>query len=172
MLHLWKIFHKKLFGDINYGTVSDNCPYTGKDRGPAHSICNLKFDVPNKIPVDFHKGSKYDYHFIIKELANDFEGPFACIGESSEIYKKFSVPIKKQVIKIDKDGEKSVEPISYKIKFIDSMGFMATSLAKLVDNLSEGIHKIKWKDCGCSIKYESIKNNLIKCKCLSCYKYY
>ena len=132
MLHLWKIFHKKLFGDINYGTVRDNCPYTGKDRGPAHSICNLKFDVPNKIRVDFHKGSKYDYHFIIKELANEF-----------------SVPIKKQVIKIDKDGEKSVEPISYKIKFIDSMGFMATSLAKLVDNLSEGIHKIKWKDCGC-----------------------
>ena len=27
------------------------------------------------------------------------------------------------------------------------MGFMATSLAKLTDNLSEGIHKIKCKDC-------------------------
>ena len=45
--------------------------------------------MPNEIPVDFHKGSKYDYHFIIKELTNVFEGPFACIGESSEIYKKF-----------------------------------------------------------------------------------
>ena len=94
------------------------------------------------------------------------------LGKAVKYIKNFSVPIKKEVIKIDKDGEKSVEPISYKIKFIDSMGFMATSLAKLVDNLSEGIHKIKWKDCGCSIKYESIKNNLIKCKCLSCYKYY
>ena len=24
----------------------------------------------------------------------------------------------------------------------------------------------------CSLKYESIKKNLIKCKCFSCYKYY
>ena len=41
------------------------------------------------------------------------------------------------------------------------MRFMATSLTKLVDNLSDGIHKIKCKDCGCSFKYESVKSNLI-----------
>ena len=28
--------------------------YTGKCRGAAHSICNLKFNVPNEIPVVFH----------------------------------------------------------------------------------------------------------------------
>ena len=39
-------------------------------------------------------------------------------------------------------------------------------------NLPEGIHKIKCKDCGCYFKYESIKNNLIKYKCLSCNKNY
>ena len=33
----------------------------------AHSICNLKFNVPNEIPVVYHNGSNYDYHFIIKE---------------------------------------------------------------------------------------------------------
>ena len=44
----------------------DHCYYTGKYRGAAHSICNLKFNVPNEIPVGFHKGSNYDYHFIIK----------------------------------------------------------------------------------------------------------
>ena len=30
--------------------------------------------MSNKIPVVFHNGSIYDYHFIIKELANEFEG--------------------------------------------------------------------------------------------------
>ena len=39
--------------------------------------------------------------------------------------------------------------ISYKIKFIDSARFMASSLSNLVDNIAEGIHKIKCKDCDC-----------------------
>ena len=45
---------------------------------------------------------------------------------------------------------------------------MATSLSNLVDNLTEGIHKIKCKDCDCFLEYERVKNNLIKYKCLSC----
>ena len=31
---------------------------------------------------------------------------------------------------------------------------------------------IKCKDCGCFLKYESVKDNLIKCKCLSYNKEY
>ena len=61
--------------------------------------------------------------------------------------KAFSVPLKKKITKIDKDGNESVETISYKIPFIDSMKFMTTSLSKLVDNLTEGIHVTKCKDC-------------------------
>ena len=34
-----------------------------------------------------------------------------------------------------------------KIKFIDSARFMVTLLSNLVDNPTEGIHKIKCKDC-------------------------
>ena len=49
---------------------------------------------------------------------------------------------------------------------------MATSLSNLVDNLIEGIHKIKCKDCDYFLKYESVKDNLIKYKCLSCTKNY
>ena len=52
------------------------------------------------------------------------------------------------------------------------MRFMATSLTKLVDNISEGIHKIKCKEYVCSLKYERVRNNLIKYKCLSCNKNY
>ena len=65
-------------------------------------------------------------------------------------------------MKIDKNGEKSVKTMSYKIKIFDSMRFTVTSLTKVVDNLSEGIHKIKCKDCNYSFKNESVKNKLKK----------
>ena len=65
---------KKLSKSTNYRKVKDHCHYTSKYRGAAHSICNLKFNVPNEIPVVFHNSSNYDHHFIIKELANEFEG--------------------------------------------------------------------------------------------------
>ena len=78
-----------------YKKVRDHCHYTGKFRGAAHSICNLNYKVPQEIPVKIHNGSKYDYHFIIKELAEEFKGEFECLGESTEKYISFSVPIKK-----------------------------------------------------------------------------
>ena len=83
--------------------------------------------MPNEIPVVFHNGSNHDYHFIIKELTNEFEGQFECLGENTEKYNTFSVQIEKEVTKIDKDGNESVVTISYKIKFIDSARFMTTS---------------------------------------------
>ena len=79
-----KIFLQKLANDKNYRKVSDHCHYTDKDRGAANSICDLKFNVHNEIPVAFHNGSKYDYHFTIKECANKFEGQFECFGENSK----------------------------------------------------------------------------------------
>ena len=72
--------------------------------------------MPNGIPVVFHNGSNYDYHFIIKELAN--EEKFECLGENTEKYK-----IEKEVKEIDKDDNESVVTISYKKKFIDSIRF-------------------------------------------------
>ena len=116
--------------------VRDHCHYTGKNRGAAHNICNLRYKIPKEIPVVFHNGSTYDYHFIIKELAKEFEGKFECLGKNTEKYITFSVPIKKKIY--NKDLE-----ITYKIKFIDSYRFMSSSLSKFVDNLSEGIHNNK-----------------------------
>ena len=69
--------------------------------------------MPNEIPVVFHNSSNYDYNFIIKELANEFEGQFECLGENTENHNIFSVPIEKEVINIDKDGNESVITISY-----------------------------------------------------------
>ena len=74
----------------------------------------------------FHNGSTYDYHFIIKELAEEFEGQFECLGENTEKYITFSVPIKKEL-----DNGKL---ITCKIKFIDSFRFMSSSVSNLADN--------------------------------------
>ena len=79
-----------------------------------------------------YTGSNYGYHFIIKELTNEFGRKFECLGENTEKYKTFSVPIEKEVIKVDKDGNESVITISYKIKFIDSARVVATLLSNLV----------------------------------------
>ena len=80
-MHLWKIFSKKLFKDIYHWKDRDHCHYTGKYKGAAHSICNLKFNVPNETPVVFHNGPKFNFPFIAKKLGNDVEGHFECIGK-------------------------------------------------------------------------------------------
>ena len=90
----------------------------------------------------FHNGSTYDYHFVIKNVAEEFEGEFECLGENTKKYLTFSVPIKKEVTKKDK-----IVKITYKIKFIDSFRFVSTSLSKLVDNLSERVHNNRCTDC-------------------------
>ena len=80
-------------------------------------------------------------------MTNEFEGQFEYLGENTEKSRTFSVPVEKEVTNIDRDGNESVVTISYKIKFIDSARFMASSLSNLVDNLAERIHQIKCKDC-------------------------
>ena len=78
-----------------YQKVRDHCHRTGKCTGAAHSICNLNYKVPQEIPVKIHNDSKYDYHFLIKELAEEFKGEFECLRENTEKYIIFSIPIKK-----------------------------------------------------------------------------
>ena len=77
---------------------------------------------------------------MIKELAEEFEEKFECLGENTEKYITFSVPIKKEITKKDKNGNDKITKISYKIKFIDSYRFMSISLSNLVSNLPEGLH--------------------------------
>ena len=80
----------------NYIKVRDHCHYTRKYRGAAHKICNLMYNTPRERPVVFHNGSSYDYHFIIKGLAEEFEGYFECFSENKKKYITFSVAIKKK----------------------------------------------------------------------------
>ena len=146
--------------------VKDHCHYTGKYRGATHNICNLRYKVPKEIPVVFHNGSTYDYRFIIKELVKEFDGNFDCLGENTEKYITFSVPLKKKI-----ENKASIE-INCKIKFIDSCRFVSSSLSKLVDNLSEGIHNNKCSDCESNLDYIKIKNEKLLLKCFNSNSYY
>ena len=132
--------------------VRDHCHYTGKYRGAAHNICNLRYEVPKELPIIFHNGSTCDYHFIIKELVKEFEDNFDCLVENTEKYITFSVRLKKKI------ENKNLE-ITYKIKFIDSFRFMSSSLSKLVDNLSEGTHNNKCSDCKSNLDNVRITEN-------------
>ena len=45
--------------------VRDHCHYTSLYRGPAHSLCNLRYKIPSYIPVVFHNLSGYDAHLFL-----------------------------------------------------------------------------------------------------------
>ena len=82
------------------------------DEENKSCICNLRYKTPKEITVVLHDGTTYDYHFIIKELAKEFEDQFEFLGENTEKYITFSVPIKKEL-----DNGKTN---AYQIKFIGS----------------------------------------------------
>ena len=63
-----------------YHKVRDHCHYTGKFRGAAHSICNLRYKTPKEIPVVFHNGCTYDY-----PLKNLFTIPAEFQWNSTEV---------------------------------------------------------------------------------------
>ena len=151
--------------DLDSDKVKDYCYFTGQYRGAAHNTFSLKYKIPKNIPVIFHNGSTYDYHFIIRELASEFDGNFECLGENTEKYITFSVPIKKRI------ENKNID-ITYKIKFIDSFRFMATSLSKLVDNLTENIHNDKCIKCMSNLCFLNVMNETLTFECVDCKKEY
>ena len=55
-------------GQLGEDKVRDHCHLTGKFRGAAHNVCNLRYRVPRFIPVFFHNLSRYDAHIFIKKL--------------------------------------------------------------------------------------------------------
>ena len=62
--------------------------------------------------------------------------------------------------------------ITYKIKFIDSFRFMATSLSKLVDNLTEGVHSDKCIKCKSNLCYMKVMDETLIFRCFNCKKNY
>ena len=105
--------------------------------------------------------------------------------ENSEKYITFTVLIEKENKRIHKNGEEITKNIPYILHVIDSTRFMTISLSNFVNNLSEGLHRMKCKlrhdhekckTCGikccyCFLEYINFKD-LIKYKWLYCSKSY
>ena len=118
-------------------------------------------------------------------MPEEIRKQFTYLGENTEKYITFTVPIEKEVIRIGKNGEEGTKNISYILNFVDSERFMASSLSNFVNNLSEGNHKIKckfghgdkkcgviYKYCDCFFEYTNFEDDLIEYKCFCCNKSY
>ena len=94
-------------------SVRDHCHITGKYRGAAHNVCNLKLRLNPKttvIPVVFHNLRGYDSHLLMQAISR-VEGKVSCIPNNTEKYISFSL------------GQ---------LRFIDSAQFLLAPLDKLV----------------------------------------
>ena len=109
-------------------------------------------------------------HFIIKELANEFDGGLECLAENTEKYISFSVKINKKVTKKDEDGNENIVNIPYRLKFIDSYRFMMASLSDLADNLSNRLHNKKCLNCRSGLEYMIAKDDILIFGCFKCKK--
>ena len=131
----------KPFGKKELRKVRDHCHYTGKFRGALHSKCNLRLRKGNTIPVFFHNLEGYDSHLFVKRLA-DTKGDVNCIPHNEEKYITFTQNVWVDAFENEKGNEVNVRT---RLRFVDTMNFMASSLEKLVKNLDRPMFKHTWK---------------------------
>ena len=70
--------------------VRDHCHVTGSYRGAAHDQCNLRFRIPEFIPVVFHNLRGYDSHLIMQHLGK-LDAEITCIPNNTERYVSFTI---------------------------------------------------------------------------------
>ena len=103
--------------------VREHNHLSGEYRGAACQSCNTKEGKTSKlIPVFFHNGSNYDFHFIIEELMKyeDDYNKVQLLSKNSENY-----------ISIDYGSNYK------KIRFLDSYRFMVKGLSDVAKSMVE-----------------------------------
>lgn len=110
-----KICHicKKGFA-LNEIKTRDHNHRNGEYRGPAHIICNLKYQDPHYIPLFIHNLKNFDANLILNSLNTDKFKKCKIIPQSTEKFLSFSLD---------------------EIRLLDSYQFLSVSLAILVENL-------------------------------------
>jgi len=107
-------------GVLGEDRVRDHDHMTGKYRGAAHSKCNIEEGKKRTknitFPVFFHNLKGYDGHLILSH-----------VGKHTS--KLSGIPL---------NYEKMMSFSFRKLRFLDSAGFLASSLEKLTQNLLEG----------------------------------
>ena len=97
----------KEFNDPSNRKVRDHCHYIGLYRGAAHNNCELKYRIPDYIPIVCHNLSGYDAHLFIKELGRRFDkNDIGVIAENKDKYISFNVTIN---VKLEKMVHKCVK---------------------------------------------------------------
>ena len=131
----------------------------------AHSIRNLKYSVLKKICIVFHIGANFDYHFIIKELPEEFEGKFNCLGKNTEKYITFPIPIEKEVKRIDKSL------LDYNLLTVQDLWPLHYQILSII--FSERSQKLSVQTVTSAVlNTQTLKMVLIEFKCLCCNKNY
>ena len=129
-------FEDKHAKDEKYREVRYHCHYTDEYRGAVNSICTLKYSVPKEISIVFHKRSNYDYYFIIKEVAEEFEKQFTCLRENTENTQPFQFQYKKKLQELIKWRKNQKNHILKRLQLIDRTTFMGSSLSDLANHLA------------------------------------
>ena len=140
--------------------MRDHFHYTGLYRGAAHNNCNLKYQIPEYIPILFHNLSGYEAHLLIKELGRRFnKNDIGVIAENKEKYISFNVKISVKLAGVNyKDGIEVYKNIQ--LRFISSCRFMASSLDKLASNLC-GTSEIQCDKCKGNMELINISSDCI-----------
>ena len=83
--------------------------------------CNLQCKQTTFVPVIFHNLKNFDAHLLCQGIGETKRQKMSCIPQTMEKYITFSIG---------------------NLRFIDSLGFLPSSLASLVDNLNQdGPHR-------------------------------
>ena len=142
--------------------VRDHCHFSGKYRGALHAKCNLQLKNAKTVPLFFHNLTGYHSHIFVKRLADSI-GDAGCIPHNEEKYITFlkrvlveevveEVEVKEVVEEEGEEGRykerkvtnEEVKKIFWRLKFVDTLNFMRSSLEKLAGNLERDQLK-KWQ---------------------------
>ena len=121
--------------------VRDHCHVTGNYCGASCNKCNLGMKLTKTIPVVFHNLKGYDSHLLLTELGK-FNRKISVIPNNMQTYMSFSIGNKTSFY--HKKSGKQIERDFMNLRFIDSFGFMSSSLSQLVIDLKQnGLNNFK-----------------------------
>ena len=106
---------------INMNLVKDHCHYTGNYLGAACNTCNLSRKIRKDLPILFHNLRGYDMHHILKYGISHFpKWEIACIPNTREKFTSLFA-----------------NTLGVRMRFIDSLAFVSSSLKAAVANLTQ-----------------------------------
>ena len=119
-MNIFVIFIKNILNkhakDKEYPNAIDHYHCDGQYRGAPHIIFDLNYNVHQETSIDFQSGSKYNNHFIIKDLAEDFAKQFTGLRKNTETCINILVQIEKEVKRIGERGKEIMKALSYRLQ--------------------------------------------------------